>query len=114
MPKPWCYICGVNVAGFVALGLAPVPPQRTSEGEEGEERCVGKVMEANVFFAPAGTVAAGSEGIGSSAAAPAAPEQLQKEGEKNFGAANVLGDLQAGVEMRTFFQCWCTKYTTGN
>jgi hypothetical protein len=82
-PNPGVDFCGVHVAEVVALGFAPVPPQRTSEGEEGEEECGDKAMEAKNFLAraAAAAVAAGSEGAASSAAAPAASEgeQLQKE-----------------------------------
>ena len=97
-PNPGVDFCGVHVAEVVALGFAPVPPQRTSESEQGEEGCGDKALEAKNFLAraAAAAVAAGSEGAASSAAAPVVSDgvQLQKERE------NVVTGKKKGRDWR--------------
>jgi hypothetical protein len=101
---PGVDFCGVHVAEVVALGFAPVPPQRTSEGEEGEEGCGDKATEAKNFLAraAAAAVAAGSEGAASSAAAPA--DKMNVDGER---AAKAGGAATEGTA--TFVSSSCDK-----
>jgi hypothetical protein len=83
-PNPGVDFCGVHVAEVVALGgVAPVPPQRTSDGRvEGEKGCGHGALGAKNFLAgsAAAAVAAGSAGAASSAASAGTEgEQAQQE-----------------------------------